>query len=298
MTEPETSGSAIEEELRKLHARVSELEALEEEVRRLRASEAELGAMFRAIPDVVLVMDRDGRYLKIPRTSTDKLYRPSQELLGRSVRDIMPEAEAQFFVSKFREAIDTNAVVTMEYSLPIGERLVAFHASISPLSDGTVFVIARDVTMLQQAAEALRRQTAQEEIIRVQDEALAALSTPIVPISDEIFVMSLVGKLDGRRIERVMSAVLETVHQQSARAVIVDITGVPTVDEEVAAALVAVARAVGLLGARAILTGIRPDVARTLCVLGSDLGGIATRSTLKAGISLAKRLLRDNGSTL
>jgi anti-anti-sigma factor len=108
-----------------------------------------------------------------------------------------------------------------------------------------------------------------------------------VPITDDIVAMPLIGQLDERRMERVMAALLDGVAAKGTRFAILDVTGVPFVDAAVARSLVGVARAVQLLGARVILTGIRPDVARTLAQMDTDLGGIVTRSTLKDGIAFA-----------
>mgnify|MGYP000721114401 CR=1 FL=1 len=99
--------------------------------------------------------------------------------------------------------------------------------------------------------------------------------------------MTLVGNVDERRADRVLSALLEGVTRTSARMVILDVTGVPEVNEQTADSLLQAARAVRLLGAEVVLTGIRPEVARTLVTIGANLGSIMTKSTLKSGIAYA-----------
>ena len=84
-----------------------------------------------------------------------------------------------------------------------------------------------------------------------------------------------------------MENLLTGVAQSQARAVILDITGVPIVDTQVASALIRASQAVSLLGSQVILTGIRPEVAQTLVGLGVDLQSITTRGTLQAGIAYA-----------
>lgn len=154
---------------------------------------------------------------------------------------------------------------------------------------GRVFVAILDVTQRAQAAEAQRRAALQEEIIRAQQDALSALSTPVIPISDDILVMPLVGALDRGRMDQVLGALLEEVQRRRASMTIIDITGVPTLGLAVADALVRTAQAVRLLGARVMLTGIRPEVAQALVGLGVDLQGITTHGTLQAGIAQATR---------
>jgi anti-anti-sigma regulatory factor len=125
----------------------------------------------------------------------------------------------------------------------------------------------------------------QEEIIRAQEATLQELSTPLMPIADGMLVLPLVGALDTRRAQHVLETLLEGVASWQAETVLVDITGVQIVDTQVANALIQATRAVRLLGARVVLTGIQPQIAQTLVYLGIDLSGIATYSTLQTGIA-------------
>ncbi|NUQ77467.1 MAG: PAS domain-containing protein [Polyangiaceae bacterium] len=253
----------------------------------LRASEAELRAIFGAMDDVILVMDGDGRYLKIVPTKPDLLYRPSDDLLGRTMHEIMPKEAADFFLGYVRRAIETRMPESLEYSMPIGDRTVWFAGSLSPMDDGRVVFMARDITARKQAEDALRESIRQEEAIRAQAAALAELSTPIIPITNEIVVVPLIGLFDDRRLDQAMSALLSGITTRGARTAIIDITGVSTVDSRVAEGLLRAARAGQLLGAEIVLTGIQPGAAQTLVALGIDLGRIVTRGTLQDGIAFA-----------
>jgi PAS domain S-box-containing protein len=160
----------------------------------------------------------------------------------------------------------------------------------TPLVDynGRVIGVAslvKDITERRQAEE--ERLRLQDEIIRVQQAALAELSTPVIPISDDIIVMPLIGALDSQRAQAVLEALLQGVATSRARVAILDITGVPVVDTQVANALLHAGHAVQLLGAQVLLTGIRPEVAQTLVGLGMDMRGVITRSTLQSGITYA-----------
>jgi rsbT co-antagonist protein RsbR len=123
-----------------------------------------------------------------------------------------------------------------------------------------------------------------EELIKSQANALTELSTPLIPISDHVVVMPLIGAMDSHRAAQVLETLLEGVSTRRASVAIVDITGVSVVDTHVANALLQAAKAVRLIGAEVVLTGIRPDVALTLVGLGLDLTGIVTKGTLQAGI--------------
>jgi PAS domain S-box-containing protein len=131
-----------------------------------------------------------------------------------------------------------------------------------------------------------------EEMIRIQDEQLAELSTPLIPLTEEIVVMPLVGAVDAKRARRMIEALLKGLQERRAAVAIIDITGVSVVDAHVANTLIQAAQAARLLGTRVILTGIRGGVARSLIGLGVDLAGLNTRKTLRDGIVCAFEFLR------
>lgn len=126
-----------------------------------------------------------------------------------------------------------------------------------------------------------------ERVIEEQSRRLMELSTPMIPISDEVVVMPLVGAIDAARAEQVLGALLHGLGRARANVAILDVTGVSLIDSQVASAIVHAARAVRLLGARAVLTGVRPDIASILVGLGIDLGDIVVRATLQSGIAYA-----------
>ncbi|EYF08191.1 RsbR, positive regulator of sigma-B [Chondromyces apiculatus DSM 436] len=128
-----------------------------------------------------------------------------------------------------------------------------------------------------------------ERTIEQQAAALVELSTPLIPIHDQILVMPLIGMVDSRRAAQVMSTLLDGIAERSARFVILDITGVGIIDTKVADALLRAARAARLLGVEVILTGIRADVARTLVALEVDLRELLTFGKLQDGILHAMR---------
>ncbi|MDC0722329.1 PAS domain-containing protein [Nannocystis bainbridge] len=147
--------------------------------------------------------------------------------------------------------------------------------------------VTMDETDIKQAEGQRVEMRMREEVIRAQDEALLALSTPLIPIDEETVVMPLIGALDPRRVERVLQTLLDGVATTRARTVILDITGVSEIDAQTADALLRAARSAALLGAEAVLTGIRPGLAATLVSLGADLGSIVSLGSLKAGIAYA-----------
>jgi anti-anti-sigma factor len=156
-------------------------------------------------------------------------------------------------------------------------------------SDGGTVCIRNDISYIKQA-EILSQQSAEQaELIRIQAMLLAELSTPLLRISERVVVLPLIGSLDTARASLMVDSLLHAVEDQRVEVAILDITGVPVVDTQIANLLLQCARAVKLLGATMVLTGIRPDVAQTMVALGIDLEGVITRADLMGGIAYALR---------
>jgi rsbT co-antagonist protein RsbR len=118
------------------------------------------------------------------------------------------------------------------------------------------------------------------------------LSTPIMPVHEHVLVLPLVGEIDEERAQRITERLLGAVSERRARIVIIDVTGVPEFDAAIADSLLRAARAVQLLGARAVLVGIRPEVAVALTRRDVDLQGLVVLADLQSGIAHA---LREQG---
>ena len=130
-----------------------------------------------------------------------------------------------------------------------------------------------------------------ERTIQAQQEELRQTSTPITEIWDGVLTLPIIGSLDSSRTMMVMEKLLNRIEKERARVVVMDVTGVLAIDSQVSHYLIQMVRAVGLMGAEAILTGIRPEIARALTSLNIDLDGVATRGTLSDGLKEAFRRL-------
>jgi len=135
---------------------------------------------------------------------------------------------------------------------------------------------------------------ARDRIITEQAEEMLELSTPVVKLWDGIVAVPLVGTLDSARTQVVTEKLLQTLVDTGSEHAIIDITGVPAVDTQVAQHLLKTVVAARLMGADCIISGIRPQIAQTIVALGIEFGDIATKASLADALVLA---LRKSGVT-
>ena len=128
-----------------------------------------------------------------------------------------------------------------------------------------------------------------QEVITSQQQSLLELSTPVVKLWDGIVAAPLIGTLDSGRTQMVMEGLLQAIVDTESQIAIVDITGVSMVDTLVAQHLLKTVAATRLMGADCIISGIRPQIAKTMVHLGVDLSEVATKATLADAFKLALR---------
>ncbi|MDQ4082744.1 MAG: STAS domain-containing protein [Actinomycetota bacterium] len=130
-----------------------------------------------------------------------------------------------------------------------------------------------------------------ERVIREQQEAIRELSTPVLQVRERLLILPIIGGLDAKRARQLTEQLLGAIQASRAKVVVIDITGVPTIDVEVANHLVQTVEASRLMGATAIITGLSSTIAQTLVDLGVDLGMMRTVGDLQGGLEEAERLL-------
>lgn len=266
--------------------------------------------IFEAIPVSLGVYRRDGLSVAMNRHSLDLIGGVREEIVGKFNILTDPASISMGFVANLERAAAERTKITMPPTsydtsastlATVDDRMVWTETTYVPIQgdDGTEYVVEFniDVTSQQrgqraieqsQRAEAENRRL-QEASIRMQEENLRALSTPLIPIAESVVVMPLIGTVNSARARQVLEKLLEGVVAHRAAVAILDVTGVPVVDAEVANGLIQAAKGVALLGAEVVLTGIRPEMARTLVELGTDLRGLVVRSTLQSGVEHALR---------
>lgn len=287
--------------------RIAALEAklrdAEQRAESLALAHSQLQAAMEATADGLLIVDHAGkvsscnrRFIELWRIPEALLaLRDDDKLLGYVLEQLTDPAA---FIAKVRALYDSplqESYDVLEFKDGRFFERYSRPQLLAGQSVGRVWSF-RDATERRRTEEEAVRTRA--EILRIEAQAatLAELSTPLIPISDTVMVMPLIGAIDATRASRILETLLDGVSRTQARIAIIDITGVSVVDTHVAGTLVRAAQAVKLLGARVLLTGIRAEVAQTLIGLGTDLGEIVTRGTLQSGIAYALSGKHSSGS--
>lgn len=264
-----------------------------QDVTALKRREYELGrfaAILEQANDFVAIIDTEGR--------PNYLNPAGRTLLGIQDTHLEQVSIGSFFPERNQAQLEEMIAKTIKEGAWSGETfLQKGNGETIPVLlvllthrdlDGSIaFIsaIARDLTAVKLAEEALRQNIAQEEQLRAQQATLRELSTPLIPLSDDLVIMPIVGTIDSTRAQQIIEVLLEGINTYGSETAILDITGVRVIDTQVANALMRAAQAARLLGSQVILTGISPEVAQTLVHLSIDLNGIVTHRDLRDSFS-------------
>lgn len=186
---------------------------------------------------------------------------------------------------------DLAARVNWDRDDELGGLARNFNAMTSSLAQQREGLVQLEVVQAahSEAEKARAELAAQLDTIEAQRAVIQQMSVPILPLNATTLVMPLVGALDTTRLQMMQEQALRTIERSAARHLILDITGVPIIDTQVAQGLLAIVAAARLLGTRVVLVGIRPEVAQTVVGLGISLEDIVTHASLQNGIAYALR---------
>ncbi|XXX79876.1 PAS domain-containing protein [Sorangium sp. So ce134] len=282
------------------------------------AEEVELLRSFLDLaPNLMFIKDRRSRYVLANSALAACYGMTPEQVVHASQHELTASAEeAAGFASVDRQVIDTRqpAVIEEKETRPNGE--VHWYETVKkPIvrrsGEVQVACFSVDVTERQRAQEALQssarelqamaaaaRREADEKsalaaeldrrlaVIQAQHRQILALSAPILEVADGIVGVPLIGAMDEERTATLTERLLDVIATRQARSVVLDLSALEAMDTRTADRLVGVVRAIGLLGARAAITGIQPAVAQTMTSLGIDLSSIVTTRTPKDAIRL------------
>lgn len=133
-----------------------------------------------------------------------------------------------------------------------------------------------------------------KEQLAVQQKLIDELSTPIIPISELVGVVPLIGTLDSDRAQKILGTLPEKCVQAQIEHLFIDLSGMPVVDTMVVHQVYQLIKILGLLGITSTISGIRPEVAQTAVQLGIDIKDVSTFGTLKQAISVTGISLEES----
>jgi len=130
-----------------------------------------------------------------------------------------------------------------------------------------------------------------ERVIRQQQESIRELSTPVLQIRERLLLLPIIGVIDTQRARLITESLLRSIRANRAKVVVMDITGVATIDSKVSNHLLQTVTAARLMGAHVIVTGLSAEVAQSLVALGIELSKLNTVGDLQGGLEEAERIL-------
>lgn len=198
-------------------------------------------------------------------------------------------------VQELRRALD-SMLVAME---AIGRGELDVVVSTDFADDHPVGALAAAINDVSAALKASREERLRYENelsariaqIDQQRQAIVELSTPVIEVLDRVLTLPVVGTVDSERANKMTVELLNAVIERDAALVVLDVTGLEVVDTAVADHFMRMARAVRLLGAECVLSGVRPAVASTMVSMGLELGQIKSFSTLRAALQHSMKRL-------
>ncbi|MRG97963.1 PAS domain-containing protein [Polyangium spumosum] len=265
-------------------------------------------------PNLIFVKDDHGTFLLANKAFADILGKTVDEIVGQHERDLHDDVSTGGFLS-----VDRHVLATLEEHTV--DELVHWHTGedhwyqttkrplVRPNGEVHVLGCSVDITTrlevqrkLEEAAheverravEAFRQAEAKAAlvdeldqklgIIEAQHQEILTLSAPLLEVAEGVLAVPIVGAMTQTRAEEIMHRLLGTIVERQVASVVLDLTGLETIETHTADHLMSIVRAIRLLGADAIISGIRPAVAQTIVELGIDLSGFVTKRTLRAAI--------------
>ncbi len=223
-------------------------------------------------------MDRDVNIRFLNKAGANAVGTTPEEAIGKKCYEFFDTPECETENCCVKQVIAKGHAINGETHLH-GVKDMDIQFTCAPLRDNKGDIIGglkyiADITDMKQVMK--EREKLSDEIVR--------LSIPIIEIWDKVLMLPLIGMIETARAEQAMERLLNAIVKYQAEVVILDLSGIPAIDADVAQHLIKTASAAKLLGSRVIFTGVRPDLTETIVSIGIDLTGIDTLRTLRDGL--------------
>lgn len=198
---------------------------------------------------------------------------------------------AQARIEHIEDVLTSVAAGNLEVRVEstVEDDLTGIEEAINILIEDLTWELKQSKKMKEELEEKLKKIQEQQKTIIQQQEDLLELSSPVTKVWDNILILPVIGTLDSQRTQIMMENLLQKIVETGCTIAILDITGVPTVDTQVANHLLKTVTAARLLGADCIISGISPAIAQTIVHLGIDLSAIRTKATLQDAMLYAMK---------
>lgn len=147
------------------HALAQETAEFQQLLHEYQASEAKLQALFTATADLVLILNREGHYLKVIANSPEKLSRPPEEFLGKTITEVLPPDLARTCIAAIEKVLDERQSDYLEYTIDIKGQTRWVAANITPLSPDRVICVLRDISDRKKSEMALYESSQRDRIL-------------------------------------------------------------------------------------------------------------------------------------
>ncbi|MEW6521494.1 MAG: PAS domain-containing protein [Thermodesulfobacteriota bacterium] len=263
----------------------------------LTQDEGFLSEILNAITSGIFVTDADYNILVINKAGAKMVGKRCGECFDRKCYEIFNTPLCNTPNCIARLAMENQSIIQGQTVMFYNEQEIPIEYSARPLRNYKGEIIGcvehfidiserleKDKIIWEQKEQLLKKR--EDDIRHLQDEIME-LSTPVIEIWDGILTLPLIGTLDSHRAKIAMERVLEAIERHRASYVIIDITGVPMVDSEVAGHILQTANATRLMGSEAILTGVGPHIAQVIAQGGVGLENLTVRGRMTDALHFA-----------
>jgi len=230
-------------------------------------------------PTPVVIMDKDLNIVQINDAVESVAKISADEITGMKCYDFLKTDLCKTEKCLCKRVMEENKIISEEVVSRVTEEEIFYKVTAMPHKNeqGEIIGCAESFFDISEMKKL------EETTVKMAKEIMEVAS-PIVSIFEGILALPIIGTLDSKRTQQIMENLLKQIVETGSKIAIIDITGVTMVDTLVATHLLKTVSAVSLLGAEAIITGIRPEVAQTIVHLGIDLSEIVTRASVAEGL--------------
>jgi PAS domain S-box-containing protein len=245
-------------------------------------------AVINSLPGIFYIYDTQGRLIRWNKNYEQVTGYSVEEMAALAALTAIAEEDRGQLAAAVKEVF-TRGQATIEVRLlsKSGEKIPYYLTGLRLKLGNEMYMVGVGLDLSAQKQAEAEREQLQKEIIEAQQQAIAELSTPVIPVMEGIIVLPLIGSIDSLRARDVTRNLLAGITQHRARVVILDVTGVGIMDTGIVNHLNKTIQAARLKGAQVIVTGMSDAVAEAIVDLGIDWSHITTLADLQTGLRVA-----------